>query len=183
MSNDWKDFEIGAEVDVKEIMQRIRDAIAKKQQAGVYSEDSIRDLAETKILQYAEEAEIDSVLLERLRSPDHSWNINPSYLITTHRSGWKAKSILLAKKFVRPFIRLYTDQLIGRQSQINLYFAHLIHNLVRELTRLQINHTNLFHRVERIEREKDFLEKRLKTLEKMVEFKENSETVEGSSSE
>jgi hypothetical protein len=172
MNIDWKDFEIGAEVNVEEIMKRIRSAIAEKQKAGIYTEEGLSDLADAKILQFAEEAEIDSILLERLRSPDHGWNISPSYVITSHRKGIQAKLIVLIKKLARPFVRLYTDQIIGRQAQINLYFAHIIHNLVREITRSQVNYTNLVHRVDRIEREKEFFERRVKTLEKMVQFKE-----------
>ncbi len=172
MSDDWKDFEIGADIDVTEIMNRIRERIAQKQREGVYSEESIAELADAKILQFAEEADIDSVLLDRLRSPDHSWNINPSYIITSHRSGWKANLVILTKKLVRPVIKLYTDHIVGRQAQINLYFAHLIHNLVREITRLQIDFSGTKHQLERIEREKAYLEQRLKTLESMVQFKD-----------
>ncbi len=174
MSDEWMNFEIGADVDVTKIMERIRQAIAEKQKAGIYTEESIAELADAKILQFAEEADIDSVLLERLRSPDHAWNINSSYIISSHRSGLKGKLIVALKKVVRPVIRLYTDHLIGRQAQINLYFAHLLHNLVREITRLQIDHSALRNRVDRIEREKEFLEKRIKTLEKLVQFKDPS---------
>ncbi|MBN1878492.1 hypothetical protein JW823_00095 [bacterium] len=168
MSNEWKDIEIGAEIDVQKIMEQIRERIAQKRKAGVYTDEGIAELCDARIMQYAEEAEIDSVLLERLRSPDNSWNISPSYVIMTHRSGVSAKTIVWIKKLVRPFIRLYTDHIIGRQAQINLYFAHLVHNLVREVTRQQISHDALTARIERLEREKDFLEHRVKTFESMA---------------
>ncbi|MBN1550603.1 hypothetical protein JW979_04000 [bacterium] len=178
MNKDWMNFEIGADINVEEIMQKIRAAIAEKQKAGIYTEESIEELADSKIMQFAEEAEIDSALLERLRSPDHSWNISPSYLITSHRTGIKAGLIKLTKRMVRPFVRLYTDHIFGRQAQINLYFAHLLHNLVRELTRLQINHTSLKHRTDRLEREKEFFEQRIRTLEKMVKFQSDGESAD-----
>lgn len=168
---DWREIEIGAEVDVAQIMAQIRKRIAEKQKAGIYTEEGIAEIAEAKILQFAEDAEIDSALLERLLSPDHSWNINPGYVISTHRTGFQAKLIVYAKRLVRPFIRLYSDHLFSRQAQINQYFVHLLHNLVRELTRLQINHSNVVYRIDRLEREKDLTEKRLKALEQMVEFK------------
>ena len=180
MADDWKDFEIGAEVDVAEIMKRIRERIESKQKQGVYSEDAIAELADARLLQFAEEAEIDSALLERLLSREAHWNISPSYIITTHRQGWNARFIVFLKKAVRPFIRLYTDQIIGRQAQINLFFSHLVHNLVKELTRLQIQQTNLAGRIDRIEREKDFLERRVKTLEKMTSIPESPTDSNGS---
>jgi len=77
-------------------------------------------------------------------------------------------------------VKLYTDHIIGRQAQINLYFAHLIHNLVREMTRLQIEHSTLKHRVDRMDQEKEILQQRLKTMEKMVEFKDETEKAPGS---
>ncbi|MGB3976861.1 MAG: hypothetical protein WBM02_10735 [bacterium] len=173
MANDWKDFEIGAEIDVSRIMEKIRERIAQKQKEGVYSEEGIAELTDAKIMQFAEEAEIDSVLLDKLRSPDHSWNINPSYVITTHRSGLNAKLIVMIKKLIRPFVRLYTDHLVGRQAQINLYFSHLIHNLVKEITRRQIDYDALKARLDRVEREKEYLENRVKTFESMAVLKDS----------
>lgn len=174
MVDDWKDFELGDTVDVTEIMTRIRERIAEKRKAGVYTEEGIAELTDARIMEFAEEAEIDSILLERLRSPDHSWNINPSYIITTHRSGFQARCIVWIKKLVRPFVRLYTDQIVGRQAQINQYFAHLTHNLVRELTRAQIAQDALAARLDRLEREKEYLETRVKTFESMAVFREDN---------
>ena len=52
---------------------------------------------------------------------------------------------------MRPFVRLYTDHLLNRQAQINLYLAHLLHNNVRETARLQVELQALRHRVSRLE--------------------------------
>jgi len=175
MNDDWRDFEIGAEIDVAEIMERIRERIAEKRKSGVYTEEGIAELTDAKIMEFAEEADIDSVLLERLRSPDHSWNISSSYVITTHRTGPKAKMIVMLKKLVRPFIRLYTDQIIGRQAQINQYFAHIIHNIVRETTRSQIRQDAMQARVDRLEREKEYLENRVRTFESMAVMQKETE--------
>jgi len=175
MADDWKDFEIGAEIDVADIMERIRSRIAEKRKSGIYTEEGIAELADAKIMEFAEEADIDSILLERLRSPDHSWNISPSYVITTHRTGSKAKLIVMLKKFVRPFVRLYTDHIIGRQAQINQYFAHIIHNIVRETTRSQIRQDAMQARLDRLEREKEYLENRLRTFESMAVLQKETE--------
>jgi hypothetical protein len=174
MADDWKDLEFGTEIDVSEIMEKIRERISRKRKEGIYTEEAIAEITEAKIMQFAEEAEIDSVLLEKLRSTDHSWNVNPSYVITTHRKGLKAVIIVLIKKMVRPFVRLYTDHIVGRQAQINQYFAHLIHNLVRELTRHHIDNNALKAKLERLERENEFLENRVKTFELMILTDEDS---------
>ena len=55
---------------------------------------------------------------------------------------------------VRPWVRLYTDHVLSRQAQINLYFHYLNHNLVRELVRLQIEHTALRNRFDALAAER-----------------------------
>ena len=57
-----------------------------------------------------------------------------------------------AKKAVRPFVRLYTDHLLNRQAQINLYLAHLLHDNIRETARLQLELQALKARLETLER-------------------------------
>jgi hypothetical protein len=46
---------------------------------------------------------------------------------------------------------LYTDHVLNRQAQLNLYMVYLCHNLVRELVRLQLDHTALRNRCDRLE--------------------------------
>ncbi len=106
-----------------------------------------------KLQAFADEAEIDPELLARLMAPNHNWNISVDYRIETHRSGYGARAVVLVKKLVRPFVRLYTDHILNRQAQINLYMVHLCHNLVRELVRLQLDHVALRNRCERLEQE------------------------------
>ena len=62
---------------------------------------------------------------------DHNWNISPDYRIETHRKGLSARLVVLAKTLVRPLVRLYTDQPLSRQAQINQYLLHLCHHLAR----------------------------------------------------
>src|ERR687898_1617154 len=124
--------EAGAKrVDVVEIMREIREAIQRKRAAGVYTDEEVDALAELRLRTFGEEAKIDPKLLDRLLGPTHDWNISTDYLIRTTRSGAAAGALLAMKKAVRPVVRLYTDHILKRQAQINLYFAHLVHNNVR----------------------------------------------------
>jgi hypothetical protein len=81
---------------------------------------------------------------------NHNWNISTDYRIETHRGGFKGRLVVLLKKLVRPWVRLYTDQPLSRQAQVNLYLHYLSHNLVRELVRLQIEHTALRNRFDEL---------------------------------
>ncbi len=140
-------------VDVAEVMGRIRERIRGRRDQGLYTDDEVDELYALKVQAFADEAEIDPDVLARLMAPNHNWNISQDYRIETHREGSSARLVLALKKLVRPFVRLYTDQIIGRQAQLNLYMVHLCHNAVRELVRLQLEHTALRNRCERLEAE------------------------------
>ena len=139
--------------DVVRIMKDIRESIQRKRAQGIYTDEEVESLTSLRLRAYGEEARIDGKLLERLLGPTHDWNIATDYLIRTQRTGASARALLLAKKLVRPFVRLYTDHLLSRQAQINLYLRYLCHNLVREMVRQQLDETALRSRVARLEKE------------------------------
>jgi pyruvate kinase len=143
----------GAPVDVVAIMKEIRESIQRKRAQGVYTEEEVESLAATRLRAFAEEARIDDRLLEQLLGPSHEWNIAADYLIRTTRKGPAARLLILVKKLVRPVVRLYTDHVLKRQAQINLYFAHLLHNSIRDGAHLQLEVQGLRRRVEELERE------------------------------
>ena len=139
-------------VDVVRIMKEIRESIQKKRQRGLYTEEEVESLTALRLRAFAAGAMIDDKLLERLLGPSHDWNIRVDYLIRTTRTGLPAKLLVLAKKLVRPFVRLYTDHLLNRQAQLNLYFAHLLHDNIRETARLQLEIQALRRRIEELEK-------------------------------
>jgi hypothetical protein len=140
-------------VDVAEVMARIRERIRGRRDQGLYSDDEVDELYALKLQAFADEAEIDPDVLARLMAPNHNWNISFDYRIETHRQGFGAKLVLGLKKLVRPWVRLYTDQIVGRQAQLNLYMVYLCHNAVRELVRLQLETTALRNRCHALEQE------------------------------
>jgi hypothetical protein len=135
-------------VDVAKVMARIREKIRGRRDLGLYTEDEVEELTALKLQAFADDAGIDPDLLARLMADNHNWNISTDYRIETHRQGRGAKLIVLLKKLVRPWVRLYTDHPLSRQAQINLYLHYLCHNLVRELVKLQVEHAALRNRVE-----------------------------------
>ena len=138
-------------VDVVAIMKEIRQSIQDKRARGIYTDEEVEALAAVRLRAYAEGARIDDKLLERLLGESHDWNIHTDYLIRTTRTGLSARLLILAKKMVRPFVRLYTDHLLNRQAQINLYFAHLLHDTIRETSLLQLENQALRARLEQLE--------------------------------
>jgi hypothetical protein len=134
-------------VDVVAIMSEIRASIRRKRQQGIYTDEESESLARQRLRTYAQDAQIDPVLLEALWGPSHDWNIAPNYAIRTTRRGPLAALLVAAKKVVRPFVRLYTDHIVKRQAQLNLYLAYLAHNAVREAARQQVEIQVLRHRL------------------------------------
>jgi hypothetical protein len=138
-------------IDVSDVMARIRERIRAQREIGRYSDEEVEELTALKLQAFADEAEIDPDLLARLMARDHNWNISTDYRIETHRKGPSARLVVLAKTLVRPLIRLYTDQPLSRQAQINQYLLHLCHNLARDVVRLQLENSTLKHRCDGIE--------------------------------
>ncbi len=140
-------------VDVARVMAQIREKIRGRRDLGLYTDEEVEELSALKLQAFADEAGIDPELLARLMADNHNWNISSDYRIETHRRGWPARLLVLLKKAIRPWVRLYTDHPLNRQAQINLYFHYLSHNLVRELVRLQIEHAALRNRFEELKQE------------------------------
>jgi hypothetical protein len=135
-------------VDVAAVMERIRRKIRGRRDRGLYTDEEVEELTALKLQAFADDAGIDPELLDRLMAPNHNWNISTDYRIETHRRGFGARLIVLLKKAIRPWIRLYTDHPLSRQAQINLYLHYLCHNLVKEVVRLQVEGAALRNRLD-----------------------------------
>jgi hypothetical protein len=144
--DEWIDAQ--GRVDVAKVMAGIRETIRGRRDQGLYSEDEVQELTALKLQAFADDAGIDPELLARLMADNHNWNIATDYRIETHRRGKAARLLILLKKLVHPWVRLYTDGPLGRQAQINLYLHYLCHNLVREVVRLQLETTALRNRLQ-----------------------------------
>ncbi|HVQ30429.1 MAG TPA: hypothetical protein VMV21_12650 [Vicinamibacteria bacterium] len=141
----------GGRIDVSDVMARIRERIRAKREIGRYSDEEVEELTALKLQAFSDEAEIDPDLLARLMAQDHNWNISTDYRIETHRKGLSARLVVWAKTLVRPLVRLYTDQPLSRQAQINQYLLHLCHHLAQDVVRLQLENTSLKNRCDGLE--------------------------------
>ena len=126
------------DLDVVQIMTEIRAAIQKKRERGLYTEEEVESLAELRLRAFTEEVLIDPHLIAGLHGPGVEWNVASDYLIRTTRTGPAAWLLVSVKKVVRPLVRLYTDHVVNRQAQLNLYLVRLLHQNIRETARLQL---------------------------------------------
>jgi hypothetical protein len=140
-------------------MEHIRDLIRRRSGQGPETEEELEVRAAARLQAYADEGEVDSELMARLLAGGQGWNVSPDYRVETHRRGLSARLVLLVKSLVRPFVRLYTDFLVARQAQINVYLVRLCEGLTREVVRLEARNAALAARCEASERRLEALEK------------------------
>src|SRR4051812_12364505 len=128
-------------------MDAIRALNAQQKDRGRLTPEEVEAEALARFRAWAERAYIDPRLLERFLGPGHDWNIASDYLVRSHRPGWRGWLSVTAKRLARPLVRLYTDQPLERQAQVNQYLCHLLHESIREVVRLEARVAALERRV------------------------------------
>jgi hypothetical protein len=121
-------------VDVDRVMSAVREAVRRRRDEPT---TPVEVAVGERLVELADESGIDAELLAHLLSADGRWNISPDYRIETHRRGLEARAVVFLKTLVRPLVRLYTDPIVARQAQVNLYLLHVVRSLLTEITRLQ----------------------------------------------
>lgn len=125
-------------LDVARIVDEIRVEIQKRRAAGDLTVEDIEWLLEGRLKASIAKARIDESLAARLLHESHDWNTDTGYEIRTNRTGFAGALIRAAKFVVRPFVRLYTDHILNRQSQINLAMWHILLDSVERNTALEM---------------------------------------------
>ena len=125
-------------LDVARIVDEIREEIQKRRAAGDLTVEDIEWLLERRLKASIAKARIDESLAARLLHESHDWNTDTGYEIRTTRTGFAGALIRAAKFVVRPFVRLYTDHILNRQSQINLAMWHILLDSVERNTALEM---------------------------------------------
>ena len=145
-------------VNVEQIMKQIRTRIREKRGSD-YTQAELQQLATAKLEQFADPSGLRSDLLEQFRKRGDE----PS---TYHRHRGMRRWLLM---MAHPILKRVQKQVM---SDLNLYFE-IIHNLVVETTRLGIEVQNLKMRVESLSSRVDFDERRAKSLEGVVQYRQN----------
>lgn len=125
-------------LDITRIVDGIRDEIARRRDAGDLTTEDIEWLLERRLKTSIAKARIDDRLALRLLHESHDWNTDTGYEIRTKRRGVLGALIRVAKLLVRPFVRLYTDHILNRQSQLNLALWHVLLDSVEHSTALEM---------------------------------------------
>ena len=125
-------------VDVSRLVSQLRDQITRRRAAGDLTAEDIEWLIGERLTSSIAKARIDQSLAARLLHESHDWNTDTGYQIRTQRRGLAAALIGAGKALVRPFVRLYTDHILNRQSQLNLAIWHVLLDSVERSVALEI---------------------------------------------
>src|SRR5713226_10439837 len=127
-------FEIKSDqVNVEEIMRSIRKRIEEKRQ-GLYTDDEIREIAERRLDAVLDAHDFNSDFISDFRSQQARWNFQfgPETLYRSSR-GAVGQLLEAVRRVLRPVQKLFWNpnpmiSALSRQSDINTYYVHLLHN-------------------------------------------------------
>jgi hypothetical protein len=165
-------FRLRAEgVDGEALAAEVRRAVEEKKRAGVLTEDEVREIAGRRLDPVLEAHDLRSTLLAEVLEPDSRWNytFEPEAIYRSSRGGLLER----VRRLLRPVQKLFWNptpmiSALSRQSEINAAQAHVIHNLVLEVTRLNLEVRDLKNRALQLQGRLDQLARRGKTVEAMA---------------
>ena len=172
-------FEIKAEgVDVERLLADVHNRIEERRTAGLYTDEELRFIAERALEGVLSGRDLRADLMDEFRARDGQWNFRFDEE-TLYRSsrGAVGRALEAARRVLRPVQKLFWNPnpmiaALSRQSDLNRFSVHLLHNLVLELTRLNLEVQELRSRNLQMAGRLEALARREKTLEGMVAYRE-----------
>ena len=158
-------------VDVAKVMEDVRARIAEKKRAGLLTDAEVREIAGHPLHPVLEPHDLKSGLLAEVLETPSRWNyaFDPG---TIYRSS-RGSALETIRRLLRPVQKLFWNptpviSALSRQSELNAAYAHVLHNLTLELTRLSLEVQDLKQRALQLQARADFQARRNKTLEELL---------------
>ena len=171
-------FEVKAEgVDLLALLADIHRRVAERKE-GLYSDEELRFIAERPLEGVLTGGELRADLLEEFRARDAQWNFSfEADAVYRSSRGGAGRLLEAARRLLRPVQKLFWNPnpmiaALSRQSDLNRFYVHLLHNLVLELSRLKLEAQELHSRNLHLAGRLEALERREKTLEDMVAYRD-----------
>jgi hypothetical protein len=171
-------FEVKAEgVDLLQLLADVHRRMDERKQ-GLYSDEELRFIAERPLEGVLTGGELRADLLEEFRARDAQWNFSfEADAVYRSSRGAAGRALEAARRLLRPVQKLFWNPnpmiaALSRQSDLNRFYVHLLHNLVLELSRLRLEAQELHSRNLHLAGRLEALERREKTLEGMVAYRD-----------
>jgi hypothetical protein len=175
-------FEIRSDdVDVEAIMSSIRKRIEEKRK-GLYTEEEVREIAEHRLDAVLDAHDFNSDFIRDFRASPSRWNfLFGADTVYESSRGAVGRLLHLLRRILRPVQKLFWNPnpmiaALSRQSDLNAYYVHLLHNLAVELTKLNLEAQDLRNRVLQLQGRLEMQVRREKTLEEMVVYRDEEPT-------
>ena len=171
-------FEVKAEgVDLQRLLAEVHRRVAARKE-GLYTDEELRFIAERALEGVLQGRELRADLVDEFRARDAEWNysFDPETLYRSSR-GLVGRVLETARRVLRPVQKAFWNPVpmiaaLSRQSDLNRFQVHLLHNLVLELSRLNLELQDLRNRNLQLTGRLEALERREKTLEGMVVYRD-----------
>jgi hypothetical protein len=168
-------FEIEAEgLDAARLLADVYRRIEERKQSGLYSDEELRHIATLPLEPVLRARDVRAALVDEFRARDAQWNYSfgPETIYRTSRGGLGGV-LASVRRLLRPVQKLFWNPTpmiaaLSRQADLNRFSAHLLHNLVLELTRLALELSELKSRNLQLQGRVEMLARREKTLEDML---------------
>lgn len=168
-------FEIHADgVDAEQVLREIRASIEEKKKAGLLTEAEVREVSSHPLRPVLQAHDLKSGLLAELLEQPSRWNFafEADTLYRSSRGG-AGRALEAVRRLLRPVQKLFWNltpmiAALSRQKDVNAAYAHLLHNLVLEVTRLNLEVVDLKSRALQMQARLEFQARREKTLESMA---------------
>lgn len=161
-------------VDAEKVMRDVRERIAEKKRRGLLTDPEVREIAEHPLHPVLEPHDLKSSLLGEVLETPSRWNFafDPETVYRSSRGG-AGRALEAVRRWLRPVQKLFWNPTpmiaaLSRQSELNAAYAHLLHNLTLEVTRLNLEVQDLKHRALQMQARAEFQARRNKTLEEIV---------------
>lgn len=170
----------GSDIDVEAVMATIRSRIEEKRK-GLYTEEEIREIAEMKLDSVLDASQFNSDFVAAFRARDEQWNFTfgPDTIYASARGGVGGHVIRLARRILKPVLKLFFNPgpiggALERQADLNRYYVLLLHNLAAEMTKMNLELTQLKARLRATGAKVEFQTRREKVLEELTTSKEEA---------
>jgi hypothetical protein len=172
-------FEVEADgVDVARLLADVHNRIEERRKAGLYTDEELRFIAERALEGVLTGRDLRADLVEVFRARDAQWNFafDEETLYRSSR-GLVGRVLEASRRLLRPVQKLFWNPnpliaALSRQSDLNRFSVHLLHNLVLELSRLNLEVQELRNRNLQVTGRLEALARREKTLEGMVAYRD-----------
>ena len=172
-------FEIEADgIDVARLLADVHKRIEERRKAGLYTDEELRFIAERALEGVLTGRDLRADLVDEFRARDAQWNFafDEETLYRSSR-GLLGRALEASRRLLRPVQKLFWNPnpliaALSRQSDLNRFSVHLLHNLVLELSRLNLEVQELRNRNLQVAGRLETLARREKTLEGMVAYRD-----------